>query len=137
VSPLDPASIERLAALTESTARRIADIGDDATRRASQAQWQGTSAERFRSSMADRQQECNTDAIALNDLAADLRRAAAHYREELARLHGLERRILSVMSGLGGDLLHAAGITAASLPASGSPAWGPLASRIASLGLTF
>jgi uncharacterized protein YukE len=137
VSPLDPASIERLAALTESTARRIADIGDDATRRASQAQWQGTSAERFRSSMADRQRECNTEAGKLFDLAADLRRAAVNYREELARLQGLERRILSAMSGIGGELLHAAGITAASLPPSGSPAWGQLASRIASLGLRF
>ncbi|ADP80267.1 hypothetical protein [Pseudofrankia inefficax] len=137
MSPLDPASIERLAALTESTARRIADIGDDATRRASQAQWQGTSAERFRSSMADRQRECDGDAIALYNLAADLRRAAASYREELARLQGLERRIHSVMSGVGGELLHAVGITSASLPTSGSPAWGPLASKIASLGVRF
>src|SRR4051812_18377992 len=102
VSLLDPAAIEHLATLVESTANRMGDIGDDAMRRGTQATWQGTAADRFRSDMAERQRECHSDASELYDLARNLRGAAVSYRQELARLGSLEHRIRAALLGVAG-----------------------------------
>jgi uncharacterized protein YukE len=137
MSLLDPAAIEHLAVLVESTASRMGDIGDDAVWRATQATWQGSAADRFRSDMAERQRECHSDASELHDLARNLLGAAVSYRQELARLGSLERRIRAALVGVAGPILGAAGITSMSLPAPGSPQWDRIAHTVASLGVRF
>jgi len=137
MSVLDPASIEHLASLVDSMARRMGDIGDDAARRATQASWQGDAADKFRGEMDVRQRECHTDADELFSLASNLRGAAVHYRQELARLASLERRVRTVMEGVAGPVLRAAGITGLTLPAPGSPQWDKIGHTITSLGVRF
>lgn len=136
---LDPAAVENLAAAADAAARQLADIGDGLEQRAATAVWQGGTADAFRSTMAQRRAQCHGDADELQQIAAQLRAAAANFRAELASLNRLENRIRDWFTANAATAAHVAGLalTAGGFPPPGSPAWNDVARKLAAQGVRF